>query len=95
MLVLALLSLCLKWKFLFITYPRDIVRRCSKTCLNLLMTRIKLLQNERYAIEANASQFFQAGQEAIARIRVLEQLEGNHLSSAAILSQDGSVWVQL
>ncbi|XLR41427.1 hypothetical protein S83_026087 [Arachis hypogaea] len=27
MLVLALLSLCLKWKFLFITYPRDIVRR--------------------------------------------------------------------
>ncbi|XLQ99928.1 hypothetical protein S83_066127, partial [Arachis hypogaea] len=33
-----------------------------------------------------------AGQEAIARIRVLEQLEGNHLSSAAILSQDGSVW---
>ncbi|XLT69996.1 hypothetical protein HN873_026435 [Arachis hypogaea] len=26
---------------------------------------------------------------------VLEQLEGNHLSSAAILSQDGSVWVQL
>ncbi|XLR41429.1 hypothetical protein S83_026089 [Arachis hypogaea] len=37
----------------------------------------------------------EAGQEAIARIRVLEQLEGNHLSSAAILSQDGSVWVQL
>ncbi|QHO09287.1 uncharacterized protein DS421_14g479970 [Arachis hypogaea] len=59
------------------------------------MTRIKLLQNERYAIEANASQFFQDGQEAIARIRVLEQLEGNHLSSAGILSQDGSVWVQL
>ncbi|XP_025607305.1 auxin response factor 25 isoform X2 [Arachis hypogaea] len=26
---------------------------------------------------------------------VLEQLEGNHLSSAAILRQDSSVWVQL
>ncbi|XLS61293.1 hypothetical protein HN51_015521, partial [Arachis hypogaea] len=37
----------------------------------------------------------EAGQEAIARIRVLEQLEGNHLSSAAILRQDSSVWVCL
>ncbi|QHN93459.1 60S ribosomal protein [Arachis hypogaea] len=27
--------------------------------------------------------------------KVLEQLEGNHLSSVAILSQDDSVWVQL
>ncbi|XLU30366.1 hypothetical protein S245_066432, partial [Arachis hypogaea] len=47
-------------------------------------------KQERCATEANASQFLEAGQEAIVRIRVLEQLEGNHLSSTAILSQDGS-----
>ncbi|KAK7343403.1 hypothetical protein VNO77_12114 [Canavalia gladiata] len=47
--------------------------RC-KTCLNLAISRIKLLQNKRdmqlKQMRKEISQFLQAGQEAIARIRV-------------------------
>ena len=47
---------------------------CSKTCLNLAISRIKLLQNKRDLqlkhMRKEIAQFLQAGQEAIARIRV-------------------------
>lgn len=47
---------------------------CSKTCLTLAISRIKLLQNKRDAqlklMRKEIAQFLQAGQEAIARIRV-------------------------
>lgn len=47
---------------------------CSKTCLNLAISRIKLLQNKRDMqlkhMRKEIAQFLQAGQEAIARIRV-------------------------
>lgn len=46
----------------------------SKTCLNLAISRIKLLRNKREAqlkhMHKEISQFLQTGQEAIARIRV-------------------------
>ncbi|XP_068490504.1 uncharacterized protein [Phaseolus vulgaris] len=52
--------------------------RC-KTCLNLAISRIKLLQNKRdmqlKQMCKEISQFLQAGQEAIARIRVILQRE--------------------
>lgn len=48
---------------------------CSKTCLTLAISRIKLLQNKRDVqlklMRKEIAQFLQAGQEAIARIRVL------------------------
>ncbi|KAF5940301.1 hypothetical protein HYC85_021468 [Camellia sinensis] len=47
---------------------------CSKTCLNLAISRFKLLQNKRdrqlKLMRREIAQFLQAGQEAIARIRV-------------------------
>lgn len=47
---------------------------CSKTCLNMAISRIKLLQNKRDMqlkhMRKEIAQFLQAGQEAIARIRV-------------------------
>lgn len=47
---------------------------CSKTSLNLTISRIKLLQNKRDMqlkhMRKEIAQFLQAGQEAIARIRV-------------------------
>ncbi|KAK9114950.1 hypothetical protein Syun_021747 [Stephania yunnanensis] len=47
---------------------------CSKTCLNLAISRIKLLRNKRQVqlnhMRKEISQFLQTGQEAIARIRV-------------------------
>ncbi|QHO21507.1 uncharacterized protein DS421_11g347340 [Arachis hypogaea] len=87
--------------------------RRSKTCLNLLMSRIMLLQNKRDAqlkqmlpnsCRLAKRQLLEFGWSisfenkymgGIRNFRVLKQLEGNHLSSTAILSQDGSVWVQL
>ena len=51
---------------------------CSKTCLNLAISRIKLLQNKRdmqlKLMRKEIAQFLQAGQEAIARIRVHLQI---------------------
>lgn len=47
---------------------------CSKTCVSLAISRIKLLQNKRDVqlkhMRKEIAQFLQAGQEAIARIRV-------------------------
>lgn len=58
----------------------------SKTCLNLAISRIKLLQNKRDVqlkqMRKEIFQFLQAGQEAIARIRVIPQL----LVTAAIFA---------
>ncbi|XP_042377012.1 IST1-like protein isoform X2 [Zingiber officinale] len=47
---------------------------CSKTCLNLAISRIKLLRNKRELqlkqMHKEIAQYIQTGQEAIARIRV-------------------------
>jgi hypothetical protein len=47
---------------------------CSKTCLNLIISRIKLLRNRRELQLINMRkemvQYLQTGQESIARIRV-------------------------
>ena len=47
---------------------------CSKTCLSLAISRIKLLQNKRdmqlKLMRKEIAQFLQTGQEQIARIRV-------------------------
>jgi hypothetical protein len=50
----------------------------SKTCLNLAISRMKLLQNKRDVqlkqMRKEIFQFLQAGQEPIARIRVIFQI---------------------
>ncbi|MED6194499.1 hypothetical protein PIB30_029147 [Stylosanthes scabra] len=55
-------------------FNRGVFSTRCKTCLNLSISRIKLLQNKRDGqlkqMRKEISQFLQAGQEAIARIRV-------------------------
>ncbi|KAK7280472.1 hypothetical protein RJT34_25536 [Clitoria ternatea] len=55
-------------------FNRGVLGTRCKTCLNLAISRIKLLQNKRdmqlKQMRKEISQFLQAGQEAIARIRV-------------------------
>ncbi|GFZ16092.1 regulator of Vps4 activity in the MVB pathway protein [Actinidia rufa] len=55
-------------------FNRGILGAKCKTCLNLAISRIKLLQNKRdmqlKLMRKEIAQFLQAGQEAIARIRV-------------------------
>ncbi|KAL7001142.1 hypothetical protein U1Q18_002296 [Sarracenia purpurea var. burkii] len=55
-------------------FNRGILGAKCKTCLNLAISRIKLLQNKRDVqlklMRKEIAQFLQAGQEAIARIRV-------------------------
>ncbi|XP_047164830.1 IST1 homolog [Vigna umbellata] len=55
-------------------FNRGVLGTRCKTCLNLAISRIKLLQNKRDVqlkqMCKEISQFLQAGQEAIARIRV-------------------------
>ncbi|XP_057426999.1 uncharacterized protein LOC130720381 [Lotus japonicus] len=55
-------------------FSRGVFSTRCKTCLNLSISRIKLLQNKRDVqlkqMRREISQFLQAGQEAIARIRV-------------------------
>ncbi|KAI4357812.1 hypothetical protein L6164_001736 [Bauhinia variegata] len=55
-------------------FNRGVFATRCKTCLNLAISRIKLLQNKRdmqlKQMRKEIAQFLQAGQEAIARIRV-------------------------
>lgn len=55
-------------------FNRGVIGTKCKTCLNLAISRIKLLQNKRDMqlkhMRKEIAQFLQAGQEAIARIRV-------------------------
>ncbi|KAK9676203.1 hypothetical protein RND81_11G061100 [Saponaria officinalis] len=55
-------------------FNRGVLGSRCKTCLNLAISRIKLLQNRRDAqlkqMRKEIAQFLQTGQEAIARIRV-------------------------
>ncbi|XP_047341824.1 IST1 homolog [Impatiens glandulifera] len=55
-------------------FNRGVLGAKCKTCLNLAIARIKLLQNKRDVqlklMRKEIAQFLQAGQEAIARIRV-------------------------
>ncbi|KAL3830907.1 hypothetical protein ACJIZ3_019709 [Penstemon smallii] len=55
-------------------FNRGLLGAKCKTCLNLAISRIKLLQNKRDVqlklMRKEIAQFLQAGQEAIARIRV-------------------------
>ncbi|GAB4848333.1 hypothetical protein Ancab_003025 [Ancistrocladus abbreviatus] len=55
-------------------FNRGLLRAKCKTCLNLAISRIKLLQNRRDVqlkqMRKEIAQFLQTGQEAIARIRV-------------------------
>ncbi|XP_039115515.1 IST1 homolog [Dioscorea cayenensis subsp. rotundata] len=59
--------------------------RC-KTCLNLAISRIKLLRNKREAqlkhMHKEISQFLQTGQEAIARIRVEHVIREQNILAA-------------
>eukprot|EP00262_Sarcandra_glabra_P010954 TRINITY_DN26660_c0_g1_i1.p1 TRINITY_DN26660_c0_g1~~TRINITY_DN26660_c0_g1_i1.p1 ORF type:complete len:332 (-),score=70.30 TRINITY_DN26660_c0_g1_i1:383-1378(-) len=71
-------------------FNRGLLGAKCKTCLNLAISRIKLLRNKREVqlkqMRKEISQFLQTGQEAIARIRVEHVIrEQNILAAYAIL----------
>ncbi|MQL99641.1 hypothetical protein Taro_032362 [Colocasia esculenta] len=67
-------------------FNRGILGTRCKTCLNLAISRIKLLRNKREVqlkqMRTEISQYLQSGQEAIARIRVEHIIREDNISAA-------------
>lgn len=67
-------------------FNRGVFGSKCKTCLNLAISRIKLLQNKRDLqlkhVRKEIAQFLQAGQEAIARIRVEHVIREQNIRAA-------------
>ncbi|KAF5181814.1 Ist1-like protein, partial [Thalictrum thalictroides] len=67
-------------------FSRGLLGAKCKTCLNLAISRIKLLQNKRQLqlnqMRKEIAQFLQTGQESIARIRVEHVIREMNMQAA-------------